>query len=193
MTPDEYTAHQIDWLYRAEADRIAVWRDEESVRDGWHRASCPECEWETSGTENVVKDAVREHVGTHPLGHLLSILSNAVRSGDPGMLLALPQELGAIWAGNEDHPLSEQVRRELDPNDLWGKYYYRTVRADGSVIGEAYGGFLEAMQQLGGVLGAARVERRKSMTAHTSPVGDTEWMVLIEIPQAGPSERHESQ
>jgi len=100
MTPDQFTAHQIDWLYRAEADRIAVWEDSDSVRSpGWFQAQCTlgdGCEWETSGAENTVKGSVREHVGEHPLCKLLSAVSGAVRERGE-KLERLPQVLGEIW------------------------------------------------------------------------------------------------
>jgi hypothetical protein len=181
MTPGQYTARQIDLLFRAEADRVSVFEDTDSVRSpGWYKAQCYQDginPWETSGTESVVSDAVREHVARdHPLARLLAAVSDAVREGGD-KLLALPQELGRIWAANDDHPASEAMRRQLDPNDLWGVYQYRLVDASGMEMGQASGRFLDAMQQLGGVVGAARIERRTS---------DGEaWQLLTEIPAKG--------
>ncbi len=121
MTPDQYTAHQIDHLFRAEADRVFVFEDTDSVRSpGWFRAQCHECDWETSGTEPVVEQAVSEHVGTHPLGRLLTAVGQAVRERGE-KLTRLPETLGQIWtpAGTCGASLSAtayRTRCELPPH-----------------------------------------------------------------------------
>jgi hypothetical protein len=54
-TPYEVQAAVYDTVIRI--DR------EDSVRDGWYRATCDLCDWYTTGSEPVVEEAANEHIG----------------------------------------------------------------------------------------------------------------------------------
>jgi hypothetical protein len=49
-----------EMLYRELIDLGPI----ESVRDGWHEATCHTCSWSTTGAETVAEEAAYEHVGT---------------------------------------------------------------------------------------------------------------------------------
>jgi hypothetical protein len=62
----------------AVADVLIEVRPEDSVREGWHRATCNHCGWTTTGLSGVCDDAGHEHaVAEHPLS--MRIAEAAVR------------------------------------------------------------------------------------------------------------------